>query len=845
MATMRSGSLPAMALIADWSICGTEPDAAPTPVILRSSPRQWLPAACPGTVAASLIAAGIQPDDRTCRIDSRDWWYRGTFVVSPDDLALSSVLSCDGLATLAEIWLNDTYVGTSANMHVGHRFAAPSVRAGENELLIRFRSVEASLSTRRPRPRWRTPMLAHQQLRFVRTTLLGRTHGWSPPYPPIGPWRPLSFKNGAATHLDDAKLRVTYEADKGEVEFTAAHSGGSSDSATSGTLTIARNGVEFTAPVGCLNGRISARCVVDRPVVWWPHTHGEPATYDVSIELRSTRFPGGAIHIPPRAVAFRRLRLDVDHGLFQLLVNDTPIFCRGACWTPLDPIGFSTTPEKYSQALEQVVSAGMNMLRVGGTMIYEDDVFYAEASRRGILIWQEFMFANMDYPGTDSAFVAEVEREARGFLSRVATEPCIAILCGNSEVEQQAAMWGAAREIWSPALFHELMPSICREVCPDIPYWPSSAHGGAFPHEPRSGTTSYYGVGAYLRPVDDARAAGVRFATECLGVANIPEPASLAAMPGGESIRVHSPAWKARAPRDLGAGWDFDDVRDFYLKQLFAVDPIALRYADHDRYLAVSRIVSGELMARAFTQWRQVGSTCTGALVWFLRDLWAGAGWGLIAHDGAPKAALYILRRVLKPRAVFIVDEGVNGLDLHVLNECGDELRGKVTVCVFARGEVRLRTVGVSVVVAARGGKVIALASLFEEWMDLSYAYRFGPPAANLFTATLQDAAGTTLAETTWVPSGPLPDPTDLGLSAIGRGTASGELEVEVTTKRFARYVHIEVDGATAIDNYFDLAPGVSRSIALTSQPGATHRSGSVAALNQNGSVRIIWDAHE
>ena len=214
-----------------------------------------------------------------------------------------------------------------------------------------------------------------------------------------------------------------------------------------------------------------------------------------------------------------------------------------------------------------------------------------------MLVWQDFMFANMDYPAQEPAFLASVQREARQQLRRLQARPCLAVLCGNSEVEQQAAMWGAPREQWCCALFEQTLAELSAEHCPHTPYWPSSAHGGAFPHQADAGTTSYYGVGAYLRPLDDARRADLKFATECLAFANIPGAAALERMPGGLATRVHHPAWKARSPRDLGAGWDFDDVRDHYLKLLFGVDPQQLRYADHDRYLALGRIATGEAMA--------------------------------------------------------------------------------------------------------------------------------------------------------------------------------------------------------------------------------------------------------
>ena len=108
------------------------------------------------------------------------------------------------------------------------------------------------------------------------------------------------------------------------------------------------------------------------------------------------------------------------------------------------------------------------------------------------------MFANMDYPDHDPGFVASATEEVRQLLGRLEGRPSTAVLCGNSEVEQQAAMWGSPRSLWAPKLFHEVLPAVARECLPDVPYWPSSAHGGAFPHQGDAGTTSYFGVGAYL-----------------------------------------------------------------------------------------------------------------------------------------------------------------------------------------------------------------------------------------------------------------------------------------------------------------------------------------------------------
>jgi beta-mannosidase len=531
-------------------------------------------------------------------------------------------------------------------------------------------------------------------------------------------------------------------------------------------------------------------------------------------------------------IGFRTVAVDRTDGKFNVSVNGVPVFCRGACWTPLDVVSLHGVPESYRPAIEQVRDAGMNMLRLSGTMVYEHDAFFDACDALGVLVWQDFMFANMDYPA-DPGFVGSVEQEVRAQLARWQTRPSLAVLCGNSEVEQQAAMWGATRDRWAPALFHEHIVQWVRDDLPGVPYWPSSAHGGAFPHQGNEGTTSYYGVGAYLRPLDDARRADTRFATECLAFANVPHPATIARMPGGESLRVTHPGWKARAPRDLGAGWDFEDVRDHYLATLFRVDPPALRYSDHERYLELSRVVTGEVMAATFAEWRRADSNCGGALVWLLRDLWAGAGWGLIDELGAAKAAFHCLKRSLQPVVVNITDEGGNGLFVHVVNEAGVALDAQLDVCAYNDSAAVVAQASRTIQVAARGALCIPSAAYFDGFLDLSAAYRFGPPPAQVVVATLRDGAGKRLSESFHFLGGlPSHREEDVGLSATVTGRSDRGIELTIRTERLAQNVFIELPGYTAEDNYFHLAPRSERSVRLMRQTPAATRRGTVQALN-------------
>jgi beta-mannosidase len=274
-------------------------------------------------------------------------------------------------------------------------------------------------------------------------------------------------------------------------------------------------------------------------------------------------------------LAFRSIAARHDDDGFGLSVNGVPIFCRGACWSTPDVVSLRPDLADLERTLRLSQAANMNMLRVGGTMIYEDARFYELCDELGLLVWQDFMYASMDYPADDAGFLAEARVEAAEIVAARRRFACLAVYCGGSEVEQRAAMMGRPRGQWSSALFEQVLPDVCATHGSSAPYVRNSPSGGPLPFTVNAGIAHYYGVGAYLRPLEDARRAGVRFASESLGFSNVPEPATLEAFLAPDEVPP-SPRWKARVPRENAAGWDFDDVRDFYLKLLYGIDPAVL-----------------------------------------------------------------------------------------------------------------------------------------------------------------------------------------------------------------------------------------------------------------------------
>jgi beta-mannosidase len=343
-----------------------------------------------------------------------------------------------------------------------------------------------------------------------------------------------------------------------------------------------------------------------------------------------------------------------------------------------------------------------------------------------------------------------------------------------------------------------------------------------------------------MRPFDDARRSGVRFAAECLAFANVPSDETLEELLPGDQSPPHHPAWKARVPRDNGPGWDFDDVRDHYVGELFDVDPSQVRYADRARYLAMGRVATGEAMARTYGEWRRGGSVCRGALIWFYRDLWPGAGWGVVDAHGRPKSAFYYLKRALSPVALFALDEGLNGVELCAVNDGPEPIDGEIALLLLRDGITPIAEASAPMAVPGRGATNLRVDAILPHFLDTTYAYRFGPPGCDAIVARLrQRVTGVRLAETFYFPLGFARPMEDVGLEATASPSALGSFTVTLRTRKLAQAVALDVRGFVADDDHFHLAPGDERVLTLRPNGRPQRFEGMAKALNAPTPVRI------
>lgn len=660
----------------------------------------------------------------------------------------------DGLATLATVLVDGEVAAESESMWVPVRVP---VAAGEHHVEVRCHALTPRLAEpRRPRARWRQKVAYDGNLRWFRTSLLGRAPGFAPGPPVVGLWRPAWFVADEPV----LTLRPRLEGDDGVLRARADRDG---------VLRLGTHALDLRANEwGEL--RLPA---VER---WWPHTHGEPHLYEVEFEGLERR------------IGFRSLAAEGDllaDGL-ALTVNGIRVFVRGAIWTPV--------PEGEERAtLDAARSAGLNAVRLAGTGVYETSAFHDLADELGMLVWQDLMFANLDYPFEEPAFRTAVDAELDALAAVIGGRPSLAVVCGGSEIEQQVAMLGLTPALGRPPAFPQMEAL-------DAVYVPNAPCGTDRPLRPDDGVANWFGVGGYRRPLSDARAAGVRFASECLALANVGDDGDLTG-----------------AMRDAGSPWDFMDVTRHYREELYGAGaPDALL-----------PWVSGDVMAEVLGEWRRAGSPCQGAFVLWLRDLAPGAGWGLLDHRGEPKAALGALRSVLAPVAIWTTDEGLGGIGIHVANDRPARLEAVVRVAAYRDSEHLGAESRTDVTVPGHGSWTGDVETLLGHWIDAAYAYRFGAPQHDLVVVALETPAGALLGQAGRFPAGR--PATARSAGELGLHAELEEGVVRLRSLRAVVGVRVRAAGARACEDVVLLEPGRERVIRCAPGPPT---SATVSALN-------------
>jgi beta-mannosidase len=770
-----------------WSLWRCDVGAVTKPSELNESTRVWRGSSEQLTVG-SLIDC-MEPDQS-------DWW-----LTTELQSQVSVIMTFASVYGWAIVWLNDAKAAVFDNAFRPWQIPVAGLES-QQQIALHFPSLTTPVIQSHGRARWRTNLVTNQHLRSHRVSLAGRIPGWFSRTPLVGIRGPVTVTPIEENVVTTMIVLVDNERSRLQI--------GVKTSAPVKELTVGIGGQHHVAPLSQDDmGQWTANVLLDcfKLERWWPHTHGEPVLHDVEITL-------GLNTTVRRRVGFKSVVFDQNTG--QFLINGIPVFCRGACWIALQAAEVETEFNLEAR-LHQVRDAGFNMLRVVGTSCYESDLFYDLCDRLGILVWQDLPFANMAYPESEH-FANGVFRELEWQSSRLAWHACLAVICGNSDGEQQATLLGLHESKRTQQFFTTTIRAWSADLFPNQKYIPSAPGFGPLPTHLSAGVSSFFGVGAYRRSVDDRSVEQVRFASECLGFANVPDLASMSDLFGSSLPSPTSAIWKSGSPRDNGVGWDFDDVRDHYTGQLFSVNTLELRMSDLPRYFELSRLSSGIAMTTVLSRWRATRSQCQGALIWMMHDIKPGAGWGLVDVLGRPKPAYHMVRSVLQPVQVLVTDENFDGHDVHLINEQDVEQIGVLTVTLVLMDGRAGGKVVLNVVLPPRSVQGLSVDACFDRFQDTTWSYRFGMPAFRAVAADLLLSNGTSIQHVATVGCTGIDIPGDIQFAACLVHHA-GTVRLLLESDRLLEWAHIESSGFECIDNYVHVIPGISRQIAIRVDP--------------------------
>ena len=832
--------------------------------------RNWHPATVPGTVHTDLMALGSIEDpffgvnERAVQwVDKEDWLYDNHFVVTEtQQQSARRELTFYGLDTYADVYLNDTLILKANNMFRTWRVDVTRLtHVGKNHLRVHLHSpIKMDL------PKWQqfpdqyhassdqseNGGLFNQRLSpFIRKAPYHYGWDWGPRLVTIGIWRPVVF-----TAWNDAIIRDIF-VEQQEVTRRRAviqhHVTIEADHESTATLTVTDSASHrrlATQKIALHKGlnEFILPYTISNPRLWWTNGLGEPYlyTFQTSVEGTGNFHPSPLmLRIEPftlhhsSKVGLRSIQLhreadaDGKGEAFYFTLNGEKVFMKGANYIPCDVFLPRVTDSVYQRTIADVVEVNMNMLRVWGGGVYEDNRFYELCDENGILVWQDFMFACSMYPA-DKDFLENIRQEAIDNVRRLRNHPCIALWCGNNEVLDAWTNWGwkrlsqqrgggQAERLWEEykAIFYKTLPEVVSEYAPQTQYQstsPFATENGR--RDFTRGDYHYWEVWHERKPISEYNKARARFFSE-YGMQSFPELSSVKRFaPNPEDWDIASDVMMAHQR----GGAHANALIESYLDAEYG------RPKGFDTLLYVGQLMQGDAMKTAVEAHRRDKGYCWGSLVWQINDCWPVASWSTRDYYGRWKAAHYLLRQAMADILVSPIQKADGTLCVYLVNDRLSPVSGKLTVEVYSPSERRYTT--------SQRVRVGANSSA-DVWQM---------PTRQLLTQAAI-AADEAIIHTTFVPDGKdntpytnnyiLVSPKDLRFvpthvrcqmsnvkckmvnDPIGQKERLPKQELSISSSHYARGIFLSLEGDNThhfSDNYFDLLPGEERTITLSSQ---------------------------
>jgi len=642
----------------------------------KRSEQEWLPATVPGGVHTDLLTLGKIPDPFVADnekgvqwIAESDWEYRRSFFV---DAAMvgekKKYLVCNGLDTLAEVTLNGHLLGRVDNMFRCWKWDVSGLlKGGENELHILFRAPLAFIRARQAE----TPLQSGGDLPggpYLRKAPCQWGWDWGPKVPPIGIWKDIRLEGYSVAQLEAGHVRQSHADGRVMVSVDVRIEAWQQGLLTVDTALRGPDGGTVRARAEVRTGKTANRIEVPDPQLWWPNDYGPQPLYDLELTLKSGEsvLDRRSYRVGLRTVELRR-EVDQWGESFTFVVNGVPVFAKGADWIPADSFPTRISPEHLGHLIRSAADAHMNMLRVWGGGFYENDLFYDLCDHYGILIWQDFMFSCGIYPEDDD-FAENVRVEAIENVRRLRHHACLALWCGNNEMEQGWADWGWNKpddatnqhlKAGYDRMFHHLLPEVVASEDPERPYWPSSASSGipfAEPDGQQRGDTHYWDVWHKRKPFTTYRQQFPRFMSE-FGFQSLPPYKTIQTYAALDEQNMTSHIMEHHQRSGNGNSLIISQMTDHFRMP-----------KDFPSLVYLSMLLQAEGVRYGVEHWRRNMQRVSGTLFWQLNDCWPVVSWSSLDYFGRWKALHYAAKRFYVP-VLLSVEEDAKCRIVHVTSD--------------------------------------------------------------------------------------------------------------------------------------------------------------------------------
>jgi len=621
----------------------------------RADRKTTYPARVPGCVHTDLRAARLIPDPFHGRneldlqwIGETDWVYATRFDVGEATLREERIdLVAEGLDTLTTIRLNGTEVGRTDNMFLAHRFSVKKLlKPRNNELEIRFGNPMDYI-----REHNEAPLVPCSNDRVggrfhIRKQQCSFGWDWGPRFATCGIYRPIRLEAWSINRLTEVASSQHHGAETVRLDLTVLCEKNLGSAEYHATLSFGKKVAAET-----ISHEKAFSLEVENPRLWWSNGLGEQPLYDLEVKLVQD---GVVLDTSRQRIALCEVRLDRrpdEWGeSFHFTVNGTPVFAKGANWIPTHSF-VNEGARYYNDLLSSAVEANMNMIRVWGGGIYEFEEFYDLCLEKGLLVWQDFMFACTPYPARRKDFLATVKTEAEYQVKRLRGYANLALWCGNNELEMMCLKQfredpDLLREY--RLLFYDVLAGAVGTHAPDIAYWPSSPHNPEAdgegkieaPWNDRMGDVHYWDVWHSREPVENYENQYHRFFSE-FGMQAYPHPETAATFT--KETNLFGPDMDNHQKNGGGNQTIFD-----YVSRLYRFPK------DYPSTVYLSQINQAHCIRTGIEHMRRNMPRTMGALYWQLNDCWPVASWSSIDFGGRWKALHHAARRFFAPALVSV-----------------------------------------------------------------------------------------------------------------------------------------------------------------------------------------------